>query len=58
MNNYSVRIYEENSTKLSTINTLIQTTEFIFITFFILEFIFKIIGMGFIFGKDTYLKDG
>ena len=54
------RFIDENynpRTDLSTINYVINKSEYIFFCIFFLEFFMKIIAHGFFFGKNTYLRD-
>jgi len=53
---YSYRIYDNY--KPNTLQKIIDKSAPIFSTIFILEFLLKIISMGFIFGNKTYLKNG
>lgn len=53
---YSYRI--NDNFKKNTIQKLVAGSTPYFSAIFIFEFVLKIISMGFIFGKNTYLKNG
>jgi hypothetical protein len=55
MNDYSFRL--PNGDK-SWRNTLVEASEIVFLVLFTLEAMIKITGMGFVFEKGTYLRDG
>lgn len=44
--------------KQSTLNDVVNTADLVFSSIFIAEFIIKVIAMGFVIGKGTYLRNG
>ena len=55
INDYKGRIEPEH---FSPRESLVNNTDPIFLSIFLAEFLIKIIAMGFIFEKKTYLRDG
>lgn len=53
-NDYSERLFNGDTKE----STILNSIDNFFNVCFILEFVLKIIGMGFITEKNTYLRDG
>ncbi len=53
---WSVRVYPEKKNRLK--NKIVHYSDYYFTTVFTVELILKVVGMGFVFEKNTYLRDG
>lgn len=60
LQDYSYRIdsNEQDTQQAQILQTINDQSELVFSLIFVFEFILKIIGMGFVFEKGCYLRDG
>ena len=57
LNDYSFRIYGQ-TIQNETLQQLITKSDNFFIIIFLAEFVLKVIGIGFVYGRGTYLSIG